>query len=60
VVNKALNTGHRTSWNFQPFDDASKKYMRSHMDLNVVERTARYPVPDVPRPDGLNTNTGKR
>ncbi len=54
VVYQALNTGRRTSWDFQPFEDASEKYMRSHMDLNVLERTARYPVPDVPPPDGIN------
>jgi choline-sulfatase len=53
VVDKALKTGRRTSWDFQPFDDASEKYMRSHMDLNVLERTARFPVPDVPPPDGI-------
>lgn len=54
VVDQALKKGRRTSWDFQPFDDASEKYMRSHMDLNVLERTARYPTPRVPEPDGIN------
>ena len=52
-VNLALQNGRHTSWDFQPFDDASQKYMRNHLDLNVLERTARYPSPAVPEKDEI-------
>jgi hypothetical protein len=26
--------------------------MRNHLDLNALERTTRYPSPEVPEPDG--------
>jgi choline-sulfatase len=52
LVYGALRHGKHTSWDFQPFQDASRKYMRNHLDLNILERTARFPSPDVPEPDG--------
>ncbi len=52
LVDQALRQGRFLPWDFQPLDDASQKYMRSHLDLNVLERTARYPIPEVPPPDG--------
>jgi choline-sulfatase len=60
LVDKALRHGRYTSWDFQPFDDASQKYMRNHLDLNVLERTARYPAPAAPEQDGrLNNPTNE-
>jgi hypothetical protein len=29
--------------------------MRNHLDLNVLERTARFPSPEVPDPDGMDS-----
>jgi choline-sulfatase len=39
----ALRTGSYTPWEFTPRRDASNEYMRNHLDLNVVERSARWP-----------------
>jgi choline-sulfatase len=52
LVYRALRSGRHTPWDFQPYHDASQKYMRSHLDLGVLERTARYPSSEVPQPDG--------
>jgi choline-sulfatase len=52
LVDAALRNGRHTSWDFQPIDDASQKYMRNHLDLNILERTARFPSPEVPEKDG--------
>lgn len=40
---EALRRGRYTPWDFQPHEDASDRYMRNHMDLNVVEERNRYP-----------------
>ena len=52
LIFRTLRSGRYTPWDFQPHDDASQKYMRNHLDLGVLERTARYPSPEVPPPDG--------
>jgi choline-sulfatase len=52
VVYRSLRSGRHTPWDFQPYQDASQKYMRNHLDLGALERTARYPSPEVPKPDG--------
>lgn len=52
LVYRALRRGRHTPWDFQPYQDASQKYMRNHLDLGVLERTARYPSPEAPPPDG--------
>ena len=44
-VDAALSQGRRTSWDHQPFVDASQQYMRNHIDLDDLERKARYPQP---------------
>ncbi|WP_160285396.1 choline-sulfatase [Pseudomonas knackmussii] len=44
-VDAALSQGRRTSWDHQPFVDASQQYMRNHIDLDDLERRARYPKP---------------
>jgi len=30
-------------WDFQPLQQASERYMRNHMDLNVLEESKRFP-----------------
>jgi choline-sulfatase len=42
-VFRALATGALTPWDFQPVADASRQYVRSHMDLDDVEAMARFP-----------------
>jgi len=43
VVYDALRNGSYYPWEFQPLQKASERYMRNHMDLNVVEENQRYP-----------------
>ena len=57
LVHEALMSGRHTPWDFQPYQDASQKYMRNHLDLNVLERTARYPSPELPPFDGTILST---
>jgi choline-sulfatase len=45
LVGRALALGKRSSWDFQPMVDASQQYMRNHMDLDDLERRARFPRP---------------
>ena len=41
----AVMQGQYTSWDYQPRVDASRQYMRNHLDLNEVEATRRFPRP---------------
>lgn len=43
LVAEALSLGKLTSWDHQPWVDASQQYMRNHIDLDDLERRARYP-----------------
>ncbi|WP_121631569.1 choline-sulfatase [Tropicibacter alexandrii] len=43
VVYEALRQGGYFPWDFQPLRDASERYMRNHMDLNVLEENQRFP-----------------
>ncbi|NTJ43969.1 choline-sulfatase [Agrobacterium larrymoorei] len=43
VVYKALRNGQYYPWDYQPLQRASERYMRNHMDLNVLEENQRYP-----------------
>jgi choline-sulfatase len=43
LVTRALRAGTFTSWEFTPSRNASQEYMRNHLDLNDVERLARWP-----------------
>ncbi len=45
LVYSALTKGRLTSWDHQPFVDASQQYMRNHIDLDDLERRARFPQP---------------
>jgi len=51
LVAEALGQGHNTPWDFQPITEASKQYMRNHLDLDDLERQARFPLPPTPPPD---------
>jgi choline-sulfatase len=41
----AVMQGQYTSWDYQPRSDASRQYMRNHLDLNEVEAARRFPKP---------------
>jgi choline-sulfatase len=43
VVYEALRAGTYAPWDHQPFRPASERYMRNHMDLNVLEEQKRFP-----------------
>ncbi|HAB03440.1 MAG TPA: hypothetical protein DCE25_11140, partial [Pseudomonas sp.] len=45
LVAEALAIGKLSSWDHQPWVDASQQYMRNHIDLDDLERKARYPQP---------------
>ncbi|HKS15183.1 MAG TPA: choline-sulfatase [Pseudomonas sp.] len=45
LVAEALSIGTLKSWDHQPMVDASQQYMRNHIDLDDLERKARYPQP---------------
>jgi choline-sulfatase len=45
LVYSALTKGKLSSWDHQPFVDASQQYMRNHIDLDDLERRARFPRP---------------
>ncbi|MBZ8135474.1 choline-sulfatase [Afifella sp. IM 167] len=43
LVYEALRQGGYYPWDYQPLRLASERYMRNHMDLNVLEVNARFP-----------------
>jgi choline-sulfatase len=43
VVYPALRNGTYYPWDHQPLRAASERYMRNHMDLNVLEESKRFP-----------------
>jgi len=43
AVYEALRKGGYYPWDFQPLQKASERYMRNHMDLNVLEESQRFP-----------------
>jgi choline-sulfatase len=43
IVYEALREGAHQPWDFEPIKTASDRFMRNHMDLNVVEENARFP-----------------
>jgi choline-sulfatase len=40
---EATTQGRVQSWDWQPFNDASQRYMRNHIDLDTLEAMARFP-----------------
>jgi choline-sulfatase len=57
LLARALMAGKHTAWDFQPFQDASKQYVRNHLDLSELERRARFPPPTAPL---TNRSAGKK
>jgi choline-sulfatase len=47
LVHSSLQKGKWTSWDYHVQDDSRDKYIRSHMDLDDLERRARFPIVDV-------------
>ena len=43
LVYDALRQGQYQSWDYQPQQIASERYMRNHLDLNVLEANSRFP-----------------
>ena len=43
VVYEALRNGSYFPWDYQPLQKASERYMRNHMDLNILEEGQRFP-----------------
>lgn len=43
VVYEALRNGDYYPWDYQPLQKASERYMRNHMDLNILEESQRFP-----------------
>ena len=43
LVDQALRNGTYTPWDYQPHADASQRFMRNHLDLNLVESSRRLP-----------------
>lgn len=43
IVYEALRRGAYYPWDHQPLQRASERYMRNHMDLNVLEENQRFP-----------------
>ena len=43
LVDAALTTGITRPWDYQPFRDATRQYMRNGMDLDDLEAMARFP-----------------
>jgi choline-sulfatase len=43
IVYPALRNGAFYPWDFKPLQRASERYMRNHMDLNVLEEDKRFP-----------------
>ncbi|MFN3502475.1 MAG: choline-sulfatase [Allorhizobium sp.] len=43
IVYMALRNGAYFPWDYQPLQKASERYMRNHMDLNILEESQRFP-----------------
>jgi choline-sulfatase len=52
LVSGAGRIGTPASWDYQPVRDAAQQYMRNHLQLDDLERSARFPPPDSVPPDG--------
>ena len=39
----SLAIGAHHPWDFQPFADASRQFVRNHLDLDDIEAAARFP-----------------
>jgi len=48
IVDAALNLGEVRAWDFQPFRDAARSYVRNTVPLDDLEAMARFPRVDAP------------
>ena len=46
LVYEALRNGEFYPWDHQPLQKASERYMRNHLDLNLLEESKRFPRGD--------------
>jgi len=46
LIGKALDKGRYTSWDFQPWTDASQQYVRHTIGLYELEKRSRFPFID--------------
>jgi choline-sulfatase len=46
VVYDALRNRNYYPWDYQPLEKAGERFMRNHMDLNMVEEGQRFPHGD--------------
>lgn len=46
LVHRALKQGKWVPWDYRVPDDSQDKYIRSHMELDELERRARFPIVD--------------
>jgi choline-sulfatase len=46
VVYEVLRNGSYYPWDYQPLQLASERYMRNHMNLDMLEETKRFPPGD--------------
>ena len=44
LVAAALAVGTQTPWDYQPRRDASREYIRNHLELDALEARARFPA----------------
>jgi choline-sulfatase len=50
LVASSMTKGQRTSWDYQPRRDASRSYMRNHLELDDLEYRSRLPHVETPAP----------
>ena len=43
IVYEALRNGDYFPWDYQPLMQASERYMRNHMNLDILEDSKRFP-----------------
>ena len=43
IVYATLRQGHYYPWDYQPLQLAFERFMRKHMDLNILEETKCFP-----------------
>jgi choline-sulfatase len=50
LVAASMTKGQHTSWDYQPRRDASRSYMRNHLELDDLEYRSRLPHVEAPAP----------
>src|SRR5258706_1527922 len=52
LVGASMTKGEHTSWDYQPRRDASRSYMRNHLELDDLEYRSRLPHVETSAPSG--------